>query len=95
MAITNFWWAELHNALFQQERKNHWNKLADFSPKINWFSSFYRLYINDVYKSLIRENLRILELGCGDGTLLDYLKPSYGMGVDFSEKTIEIAKKKT
>src|SRR4029453_1131577 len=33
---------------------------------------------------LVRENLRVLEIGCGTGHLLAALKPSYGLGVDFS-----------
>ena len=35
-------------------------------------------------KFLIPENLRILELGCGNGQLLAALNPSLGVGVDFS-----------
>ena len=35
-------------------------------------------------KFLIPENLRILELGCGNGQLLAALNPSFGVGVDFS-----------
>ena len=37
---------------------------------------------------LISPGKRILELGCGRGDLLATLKPSYGVGVDFSPKTI-------
>jgi len=33
---------------------------------------------------LVPENLRVLEIGCGTGHLLAALKPSYGLGVDFS-----------
>src|SRR4029079_4692229 len=37
---------------------------------------------------LIPPGKRVLELGCGRGDLLAALKPSYGVGVDFSAKTI-------
>jgi SAM-dependent methyltransferase len=30
----------------------------------------------------------VLELGCGRGDLLAALKPSYGVGVDFSARTL-------
>ncbi|HLJ01186.1 MAG TPA: glycosyltransferase, partial [Bradyrhizobium sp.] len=37
---------------------------------------------------LIPPGKRVLELGCGRGDLLAALEPSYGVGVDFSAKTI-------
>ena len=37
--------------------------------------------------------MRVLELGCGTGNLLAQLKPSYGLGVDFSPRMIEVAKR--
>jgi SAM-dependent methyltransferase len=33
----------------------------------------------------------VLEIGCGTGELLNAVKPKYGVGIDFSEKMIEIA----
>ena len=36
---------------------------------------------------------RILEIGCGTGDLLARLKPSYGVGIDCSEKMIDVAKR--
>jgi SAM-dependent methyltransferase len=44
-------------------------------------------------KFLIPEGARILELGCGIGQLLAALKPSFGVGVDLSEKMIAEARK--
>jgi SAM-dependent methyltransferase len=45
-------------------------------------------------KFLIPENLRVLELGCGTGHLLAALKPSLGVGVDFSQAMIEEARER-
>ncbi len=42
---------------------------------------------------LVPEGLRVLELGCGTGQLLAALKPSRGVGIDFSEGMIEIARR--
>ncbi|TMJ94601.1 MAG: methyltransferase domain-containing protein, partial [Alphaproteobacteria bacterium] len=44
-------------------------------------------------KFLIPEGRRILELGCGTGHLIADLKPSFGVGVDFSEAMIAQARK--
>lgn len=41
---------------------------------------------------LIPEGLRVLELGCGTGDVLAGLKPSYGVGVDFSAAMVAHAK---
>jgi len=41
---------------------------------------------------LVPEGVRLLELGCGTGRLLAELKPSSGVGIDFSEAMIEIAR---
>src|SRR4051794_15466821 len=42
---------------------------------------------------VVPQGLRVLELGCGDGHLLAALKPSFGVGVDFSEGMIAQARK--
>ena len=41
---------------------------------------------------LVPKGLRVLELGCGTGTLLAALKPACGVGVDFSARMIEVAR---
>lgn len=43
-------------------------------------------------KFLIPEGARVLELGCGTGNLLAALKPSFGVGIDFSEGMIAQAR---
>jgi SAM-dependent methyltransferase len=43
---------------------------------------------------LVRPGLRVLELGCGTGDLLAALAPSYGVGVDFSENMLAVARGK-
>jgi SAM-dependent methyltransferase len=42
---------------------------------------------------LIPEGLRVLEIGCGTGDVLTGLKPSFGVGVDFSPAMIDQAKR--
>jgi SAM-dependent methyltransferase len=43
---------------------------------------------------LVRPGLTVLEIGCGTGDLLNALKPSFGVGVDFSAKMLEVARGK-
>ena len=50
--------------------------------------------MNDVLKSWIPKNSEVLDLGCGDGSLLASLKDNLdisGYGVDISEKNIELS----
>jgi len=42
---------------------------------------------------LIPEGIRVLELGCGTGDVLAGLKPSFGVGVDFSPAMVAQAKR--
>jgi SAM-dependent methyltransferase len=41
---------------------------------------------------LVSPGLRVLDLGCGTGRLLNALEPSAGVGVDFSEQMIAVAR---
>jgi ubiquinone/menaquinone biosynthesis C-methylase UbiE len=44
-----------------------------------------------VYQSLVQPGQRVLEIGCGQGDLLAALKPSVGVGVDFSAEMLRRA----
>jgi SAM-dependent methyltransferase len=53
-----------------------------------------RFYYDDdrsYMRFLVPEGLRVLELGCGTGQLLESLRPSVGVGVDLSADMIAIA----
>src|SRR5436305_15146665 len=43
---------------------------------------------------LVPPGLRVLELGCGTGRLLAELRPSRGVGIDFSSKMVEIGRQR-
>jgi len=57
-------------------------------------NGYYHQEIESLCASLIPPNSRILEIGCSTGGLLAALKPSYGKGLDFSQRCIEIARTK-
>jgi len=54
-------------------------------------NSFYYDEDYRYMRFLIPEGSRVLDLGCGTGRLLAALKPSRGVGVDFSSRMIDIA----
>jgi SAM-dependent methyltransferase len=56
------------------------------------FNASYREDDRRFMQFLIPPGKRVLELGCGSGELLAALQPSYGVGVDFSARTVARAR---
>jgi SAM-dependent methyltransferase len=78
-------------------RKQDIRSLADASApeRRKWLARAAFFHQEDLryLKFLIPEGARVLELGCGTGDLLAALKPSFGVGVDFSAGMIGEARK--
>ena len=78
-------------------RKQEVRRLADASApeRRKWLARAHFFHAEDLLylKFLIPEGARVLELGCGTGDLLTALKPSYGVGVDFSAGMVAEARK--
>jgi ubiquinone/menaquinone biosynthesis C-methylase UbiE len=72
----------------------YFEKLA--SKRLLWKrrNRFYHRVIEKHYKFIIPEGSKVLELGCGTGELLATVKPSLGIGIDFSEEMLKIARSK-
>lgn len=68
---------------------------ASASERRQWIARNRFFHDEDVryLKTLIPEDARVLELGCGTGDLLAALKPSFGVGVDFSPRMIDVARR--
>ncbi|MCX8080267.1 MAG: bifunctional class I SAM-dependent methyltransferase/glycosyltransferase family 2 protein [Bacteroidia bacterium] len=62
--------------------------------KKNFISRYYWKEITDYLSYFCHKSSSILEVGCGTGDLLAALPGSNKTGVDFSDKQIEVAKKK-
>ena len=79
-------------------RKNKIQHLADeqAEDRDKWINNNRYFYDNDYsyMQFLVGRGKRVLELGCGTGQLLNSLSPSYGLGVDLSDKMLAIAQKK-
>jgi SAM-dependent methyltransferase len=79
-------------------RKNaihtHFENLSD--DRDLWISRNRAYYDDDrrYTQFVVAAGARILEIGCGTGDLLARLKPSHGVGVDFSARMVEIAQRK-
>jgi SAM-dependent methyltransferase len=77
----------------KQAIRDHFESLA--KNRNLWIKKNKYFYQEDnkYMQFLVGKDKRVLELGCGTGQLLNILDTSYGVGVDFSEENIKIAKK--
>src|SRR5215468_5829519 len=77
-------------------RKREIRRRADASApaRRQWLARSAFFHQEDLLylKFLIPEGARVLELGCGTGDVLAALKPSFGVGVDFSAGMISQAR---
>ncbi len=61
--------------------------------KRDW-SSYYHRRLQKIYQYIIPAGCTVLEIGSGTGDLLATVKPSQGVGIDFSTEMIRIAREK-
>ena len=67
---------------------------ADNIKKWERRNKYYYSDLEKLCNFLIPENSSVLEIGCGTGNLLAALKPVKGLGIDFNQRMVEIAKKR-
>ncbi len=78
----------------QETLRSMYDRLADERLKWQGRNQYYHREVERVYASMIPPGASVLEIGCGLGDLLAALRPSRGIGVDFSGKTIALAKER-
>lgn len=79
---------------YREERQNHWNAVARKMDQWKSQGEFYHERVTEIYRFIVPPNQRVIEIGCGLGDLLSSLKPSVGVGIDFSEDMIARAKER-
>jgi SAM-dependent methyltransferase len=57
-------------------------------------NTFYHRMLERYFTFIIPQGKRVIEIGCGSGNLLNAVKPSYGVGIDFAPEVVEIARAK-
>src|SRR5512136_1266733 len=79
---------------YRQNRKAHWDCIARARAKFHGFGGLYHRRLTQLYRFIVPEGQRVLELGCGAGDLLAALSPGRGVGVDFSSEMLALAGKR-
>lgn len=70
------------------KRQSYWDQFAQSQGNSWTVSGYYHQRLTDIYRFLIPPGMRVLELGCGRGNLLNAVAPAYGVGVDLSPAMI-------
>ena len=70
------------------------DRFAPDEPRWRRRNSTYHRLIEQITRFNVPPGLRVLEIGCGGGDLLAALRPSYGVGVDVSPKTVALARER-
>lgn len=78
----------------EQEIKEYFDKMAPDRDKWKRKNRYYYSHLENFISFLVPENKRVVEIGCGTGDLLFKLNLSYGLGIDISDKMIELARQK-
>jgi len=79
---------------FQQSRIAQWDALARKMDRWTGWGGYYHQRLTEIYRFLIVPGQRVLEIGCGKGDLLAAVKPSTGVGVDFSGEMLSRARQR-
>ncbi|MBF0458405.1 MAG: glycosyltransferase [Nitrospirae bacterium] len=76
---------------YTQKRIEYYDAQARRADTRPGLGRYYRQRTTEIYRHLVAEGLRVIELGCAQGGLLAALRPSYGVGIDFSEEMVKRA----
>jgi ubiquinone/menaquinone biosynthesis C-methylase UbiE len=79
---------------YQKRCIAEWDEIARQSDVWEGFGGYYHKRLEQVYRHVVVPGQRILEIGCRKGDLLAALRPSYGVGIDFSREMIKRARKR-
>jgi SAM-dependent methyltransferase len=79
---------------YRARRVERWESIAAARPERRGPARAYHRRLEQIYQYLVPANLRVLELGCGNGALLASTQPSRGVGIDFSPSMIARARER-
>jgi hypothetical protein len=79
---------------YHETRVAHWDSIAGQRGSWRGWGGAYHRRLADVYRFLTGTGGRILEVGCAHGDLLGSLRATRAVGIDFSERMLDSARRK-
>lgn len=78
----------------KQDRIAWYDQGGDLREHYKKINRYYHSELERFFSFAVPPGTRVLEVGCSTGDLLNAVKPAYGVGIDISGKTVELARKK-
>ncbi|MBI4707555.1 MAG: glycosyltransferase [Candidatus Omnitrophica bacterium] len=78
----------------KKEIIDYFNSVACERDKWSRRNSYYHEELKKLIKFLIPQDTSVLDIGSSTGELLNSLKPSRGVGIDLSDRMVEVARSK-
>jgi len=75
------------------EKRDFWDDLARDHRERSRAKRYYDQHLVALVRANVLPGRRVLEIGCGTGDLLAAAEPSFGLGIDFSERMVEEARR--
>jgi ubiquinone/menaquinone biosynthesis C-methylase UbiE len=79
---------------YTQRRRGYWDDFARNFSRWEGPRRYYQKRLAEIFRFVVPPGMRILELGCGRGDLLEALRPSRGVGIDFSPAMVGLARER-
>src|SRR5229473_269981 len=79
---------------YTRHRRTYWEDFARNFSRWEGPRKYYQGRLAEIFRFVVPPGMRILELGCGRGDLLSALRPSRGVGIDFSPAMAGLARER-
>ena len=86
----NYW----HRDARRQRAQEYYERTASERDAFKERNRFYHRQLEEFCRFMVPRGSNVLEIGCGNGSLLAALEPSVGVGVDWSPAFIAQARAK-